>query len=182
MGDRRARYLRIYGTQRGTQWGYSLWEIEAVRSNARTAALRTAATALSGGTTAGSAVDGSAATGWVSSATDQEWWQTDLGAPRWMNRMTLRWGGCCGVDYKIKASLDGGVDEAAFASVNKHREHNTGGVMQSKMFYSAKAAEGVVQRRLIDAGTVWLSGATASTVVLVDTNSTVLAGRADTGF
>jgi RHS repeat-associated protein len=131
VGDRWARYLRIYGTQRGTQWGYSLWEIEAVRSNVRNAALRTVATALTSGTTAGSAVDGSAATGWVSSAADNEWWQTDLGAPRWMNRMTLRWGGCYGVDYKIKASLDGrtwktlhqtasgdgGVDEATFASV-----------------------------------------------------------------
>ncbi len=27
-GTRTARYVRLYGTQRGTQWGYSLWEFE----------------------------------------------------------------------------------------------------------------------------------------------------------
>jgi YD repeat-containing protein len=48
VGDRRARYLRVYGIQRGTRWGYSLWEIEAIRSNDRNASLKMNATASSG--------------------------------------------------------------------------------------------------------------------------------------
>jgi len=27
-----ARYVRVYGTQRGTQWGYSLWELSVTGS------------------------------------------------------------------------------------------------------------------------------------------------------
>ncbi|MBK9923632.1 MAG: discoidin domain-containing protein [Elusimicrobia bacterium] len=79
VGDRRARYLRLYATQRGTQWGYSLWEIEAFRSNIRNAALRAGATALTSGAAAGAAVDGSATTGWVSAAADSQWWRSGSG-------------------------------------------------------------------------------------------------------
>ncbi|MBK8424221.1 MAG: discoidin domain-containing protein [Elusimicrobia bacterium] len=93
--------------------------------------LRAGATALTSGAAAGAAVDGSATTGWVSAAADSQWWQADLGEARWMNRMALKWGASHGVEYKLKASMDGrrwktlyqttagdgGTDEVTFGSV-----------------------------------------------------------------
>ncbi|MBL0251059.1 MAG: discoidin domain-containing protein [Elusimicrobia bacterium] len=78
VGDRRARYLRLYATQRGTQWGYSLWEIEAFRSNIRNAALRAGATALTSGAAAGRR-EGRRRRGGCRRRRTASGWQADLG-------------------------------------------------------------------------------------------------------
>jgi RHS repeat-associated protein len=131
VGDRRARYLRVYGIRRGTLWGYSLWEIEALRSNTLNAAMRLTTTSSTNQTSAGYAVDGSTRTGWTSSGEDVQWWQADLGEARCINRMVVKWGVTWGLDYRLQASLDGltwktvhqtttgdgGVDVATFPSI-----------------------------------------------------------------
>jgi RHS repeat-associated protein len=131
VGNCRAKYLRVYGIQRGTQWGYSLWEIEAFQSNDRNAALKAITTASSGQVSAGFVVDASTVTGWVSAANDSQWWQVDLGEARWMNRAVLKWGISWGVEYRLQASMDGqkwktvyqtttgdgGEDVVSFASI-----------------------------------------------------------------
>jgi RHS repeat-associated protein len=107
VGDHRARYMRLYGIQRGTQWGYSLWEIEAIRSNDRNAAISVKTTASSEQDRSGLAVDGSVEMGWVSNTEESQWWQADLGEARWINRMVMTWGSVWGVSYRLQVSMDG---------------------------------------------------------------------------
>lgn len=107
VGDQRAKFLRVYGLERGTQWGYSLWEVEVFQSNDQNAALKRKSTASSGESSTGYAVDGSTGTGWVSSPTDNQWWQTDFIEPRLMNRVKMQWGDTWGETYRLQASIDG---------------------------------------------------------------------------
>ena len=83
------RYVRMYGTARNTQYGYSVWEFQ-VYGTAGTgggtctnnAALNHPATASSvenAGTPAADAVDGNTGTRWSSAFSDPQWLQVDLG-------------------------------------------------------------------------------------------------------
>jgi hypothetical protein len=81
------RYLRMYGTARGTPYGYSLWEFQVFGSVASgcggNAALNKPATASSvenAGLPASAAVDSNAGTRWSSQFSDPQWIRVDLGA------------------------------------------------------------------------------------------------------
>jgi hypothetical protein len=102
------RYLRMYGTQRATQWGYSLWEIEAYAGTPNKALNRPVA--VSSTETANfpgpSAVDGSLSTRWSSLYTDPSWIQVDLGSAQAIGRVVLRWETAYGRAYQIQVSND----------------------------------------------------------------------------
>jgi hexosaminidase len=102
------RYLRMYGTQRATQWGYSLWEIEAYAGTPNKALNRPVA--VSSTETANfpgpSAVDGSLQTRWSSLYTDPSWIQVDLGSAQAIGRVVLRWETAYGRAYQIQVSND----------------------------------------------------------------------------
>jgi hexosaminidase len=102
------RYLRMYGTQRGTQWGYSLWEIEAYAGAPNKALNRPVS--VSSTETANfpgpSAVDGSLSTRWSSLYTDPSWIQVDLGSTQPIGRVVLRWETAYGRGYQIQTSND----------------------------------------------------------------------------
>jgi beta-glucosidase len=130
------RYVRMYGTVRGTAWGYSLWEFEIYAASAATptATARPSATATSratatatptvagtnlalgkpatassienAGTTANLAVDGNTATRWSSAASDPQWLSVDLGATASINRVRLVWETAYGQAYQIQVSND----------------------------------------------------------------------------
>ena len=111
-----ARYVRLYATQRATQWGYSLWEFQ-VYGNAgpppcgiTTAALGHPATASSSenaGTPAASAFDGNAGTRWSSSPSDPQWIQVDLGSAVAVCGVSLAWETAYAKAYQIQTSTDG---------------------------------------------------------------------------
>lgn len=107
VGNCRSRYLRMKGIQRGTQWGYSLWEIEAVRSNDRNTALKMKTASSTNQSAAEKGVDGSLLTGWVTTEDNAQWFQADMGEVRWMNRVVLKWGSVWGTSYSLQASMDG---------------------------------------------------------------------------
>ena len=120
-----ARYVRIYGTQRATPWGYSLWEV-AVYSSGLTATSPTSPTqpvtttpsnvALNKTVTASSmdypgdaavnAVDGNVNTRWSSAYSDPQWITVDLGSNYDINEVDLNWQSACGSNYLIQTSLD----------------------------------------------------------------------------
>src|SRR5260370_17902802 len=96
----------MYGTVRGTQWGYSLWEFQVYGDDGTTtsppppscgtanAALSHTATASStenGGTPAQNAVDGNTGTRWSSAFSDPQWWQGDLGSSHHICHVILNW-------------------------------------------------------------------------------------------
>jgi len=128
-----ARYWRMYGTKRGTAWGYSIWEMKF--ENTVNLALNKPATSSSNensGVTAPKAFDGSFTTRWASLWSDPQWVRVDLGSNQNVSRVILHWEYAYGKDYKIQTSTDninwtdrftavngdGGVDECPFTAVS----------------------------------------------------------------
>ncbi|MFJ6214047.1 discoidin domain-containing protein [Streptomyces sp. NPDC092296] len=112
------RYVRMYGTQRATQWGYSLWEFQVYGGTATTgcgtttAALGKPATASStenDGTPASAAFDGNPGTRWSSAAADPQWVRVDLGTSQSVCGIQLNWEAAYATAYQIQLS-DNGTD------------------------------------------------------------------------
>ena len=112
------RYVRMDGTARATQYGYSLWEFQVYGSGSTgpsacgtdDAALSRPATASStenAGTPASAAVDGDATTRWSSAFSDPQWLQVDLGASEPVCGVALTWEAAYATAYKIQVSADG---------------------------------------------------------------------------
>ncbi|WNI19517.1 discoidin domain-containing protein [Streptomyces sp. ITFR-21] len=112
------RYVRIYTTQRATQWGVSLWEFQVYGSTGTgTAACSTANAALNkpatasstenAGTPASSAVDGDNGTRWSSAAADPQWVQVDLGSSQNICGVNLVWEAAYAKAYQVQVSADG---------------------------------------------------------------------------
>ncbi len=109
------RYVRVYGTQRATQYGYSLWEFQVYgtapstcgASDAAQGHPATASSAENAGTPASAAVDGNAGTRWSSAFGNPQWLQVDLGASRTVCRVRLQWEAAAAKAYQIQTSDDG---------------------------------------------------------------------------
>ncbi|MER5865193.1 discoidin domain-containing protein [Kitasatospora sp. NPDC002040] len=110
------RYVRVLGTQRATQYGYSLWEFQVYGSAAGTgcgstdAALNRPTTASStenGGTPTAAAVDGNPGTRWSSAASDPQWLQVDLGSVQSLCGVRLVWEAAYAKAYQLQTSTDG---------------------------------------------------------------------------
>ncbi len=111
-----ARYVRVYGTARATQWGYSLWEFQVYGIVGSTggcgtdnAALNKPATASStenAGTPASSAVDGNAGTRWASGFADPQWIQIDLGASVNVCQVVLSWEAAYATAFQVQLSAN----------------------------------------------------------------------------
>ena len=110
------RYIRMYGTVRATQYGYSLWEFQVYGSLAggtcgtANAALNQPATASStenAGFPASAAVDGNTGTRWSSAFSDPQWLQVDLGSTKNICQVTLDWETAYAKAFQIQTSNDG---------------------------------------------------------------------------
>jgi hypothetical protein len=123
------RYIRMYGTARGTAYGYSLWEFAVngtpaggpTPSPAPTAtptAAPTGSVLLSqghpvtcssienAGTPCANAVDGSTTTRWSSAFSDPQWIYVDLGATHSINKVVLNWEAAYAKSFAIQTSPD----------------------------------------------------------------------------
>jgi len=94
------RFVRMNGTVRATQFGYSLWEFQvfgtfgATTCGTTNAALNHPASASStenAGTPASAAFDGSTTTRWSSAFSDPQWLQVDLGGTATVCQVRLTW-------------------------------------------------------------------------------------------
>jgi beta-glucanase (GH16 family) len=110
------RYIRMYGTQRGTAYGYSLYEFSVngtPATSGSTATLlsqghsATASSAENAGTPASAAVDGDATTRWSSAFSDPQWLQVDLGATHTVSQVKLNWEAAYASAFQIQTSNDG---------------------------------------------------------------------------
>ncbi|MFJ9824725.1 discoidin domain-containing protein [Streptomyces sp. NPDC101160] len=106
VGD--GRYIRMYGTQRGAPYGYSLWSFE-VYGQPDLAYNRptTASSEYSASYPAKSATDGNGTTRWSSLYADPQWLQVDLGSTRSVSAVKLAWQAAYGKAYQIQVSDDG---------------------------------------------------------------------------
>jgi F5/8 type C domain/Beta-1,3-glucanase len=112
------RYVRMYGTARATQYGYSLWEFQVYGTAGGTgsscsttdAALNRPATASSlenASFPASAAVDGNTGTRWSSAFSDPQWLQVDLGSSQTICEVTLDWEAAYATAFQIQVSADG---------------------------------------------------------------------------
>jgi F5/8 type C domain len=112
------RYIRMYGTARATQYGYSLWEFQVYASSSggggtcgtTNIALNKTATASStenAGLPASAAVDGNTGTRWSSAFSDPQWLEVDLGSSQAICQVVLQWEAAYGKAFQIQTSTDG---------------------------------------------------------------------------
>jgi beta-glucosidase len=127
------RYIRMYGTARATQWGYSLFEFQVYGalggstgspSPSPTASPTTSPTGSCGTTdeaigqpatsssaenntlSAANAFDGNAQTRWSSAFSDPQWVEVDLGVALPVCRVTLTWEAAYATAFQIQLSND----------------------------------------------------------------------------
>src|SRR6202042_2255553 len=110
------RYIRMNGTARATQFGYSLFEFQ-VFSSAASAACGTANIAQGKTATAPStendsfpasnAVDGNTATRWSSAFSDPQWLEVDLGTTASISQVVLQWETAYATAFQIQTSSNG---------------------------------------------------------------------------
>lgn len=139
----KGRYVRMLGTQRGTGYGYSLWDFEVYGGTTPTnpgttnKALNKPTVASSdegAGLAASLATDGNSATRWASQWSDAQWIYVDLGASQAISKVVLKWEAAFGKGYQIQVSEDklnwttistvtngdGDVDEVAAAGTGRY--------------------------------------------------------------
>jgi F5/8 type C domain/Glycosyl hydrolases family 16 len=109
------RYIRMYGTQRATAYGYSLYEFAVqgtpgggsgggtLLSQGHTA---TASSTENATFPAGNAVDGNTGTRWSSAFSDPQWITVDLGATHSISKVVLNWEAAYATAYQIQTSTD----------------------------------------------------------------------------
>ena len=119
------RYVRMYGTARATQYGYSLWEFQVYGSlsggtcGTTNAALNQPATASStenASFPASAAVDGNTGTRWSSAFSDPQWLQVDLGSSKNICQVTLDWETAYATAFQIQTSPDGSTWTTIFST------------------------------------------------------------------
>jgi hypothetical protein len=111
------RYIRMYGTARGTQYGYSLWEFQVYGTSSGGGGCGTTNLALNQPTTASSvqsasfpasaATDGNLGTRWSSAFSDPQWLEVDLGSARTICQVGLAWEAAYATAFQIQTSADG---------------------------------------------------------------------------
>ena len=113
------RYIRMYGTARATQYGYSLWEFSVYGTGSgggggtcgtTNLALNKTATASStenASFPASAAVDGNTGTRWSSAFSDPQWLEVDLGSSQAICQVTLNWETAYATAFQIQTSADG---------------------------------------------------------------------------
>ena len=119
-----ARYVRVYGTQRATQYGYSLWEFQVFGGGGTTpptgdsllsykkpgVASSQQDDANCGACVVAKAFDYDPATRWATSSTtgwvDPGWIYVDLGATAQIHKVVLQWDPAYAVSYQLQTSND----------------------------------------------------------------------------
>ena len=109
-----AQYIRMKGLERGTAWGYSLYEFKvyekpAIITPVTNLALNkvTSVTSTEADNIADNATDGDANTRWSSLFTDTQSIMVDLGENKDISRIILNWETASAKSYSIEISSDG---------------------------------------------------------------------------
>jgi hypothetical protein len=120
------RYVRMYGTTRGSAYGFSLYDFQVkgfwapVVCNTANAALGKPATSSStenaGTQAAAMATDGDAGTRWSSAFSDNQWLQVDLGSVQPICLVSLSWEAAFATGFQVQTSSDGSAWSTVYAT------------------------------------------------------------------
>ena len=151
------RYIRMYGTARGTVYGYSLWEFQvqgtptATPTPTPTTAPTPTPTPAPTGTNialhkpvtcsslesaaypCANAVDGNLTTRWSSAFSDPQWIYVDLGATHTISQVVLNWEAAYGKAFQIQTSNDATTWTTIYSTTT-----GTGGVQTLKVTGSGR--------------------------------------------
>mgnify|MGYP001476102770 CR=1 FL=1 len=122
-----ARYVKMYGIQRATQWGFSLWEFEVYPSNgngggngvnlAYNRPVMVSSTESS--SHAGQyAVDANGNTRWSSAYADNQWIIVDLGSNYTISTVRLAWEAAYARQYQIQVSTNNSTWTTVYENYN----------------------------------------------------------------
>jgi hypothetical protein len=125
------RYVRMYGTARATQYGYSLFEFQVygdtsapspsptacdTGSNIAQGKTAAASSTENAGTPASAAVDGSGTTRWSSAFSDPQWLSVDLGSVTAICQVQINWETAYGKSFQIQVSNDNSTWTTLFST------------------------------------------------------------------
>ncbi len=123
------RYLRVYGTARATQYGYSLWELGVYGSssggggtcgpaNAALNKTTTASSLESAAFPASAATDGNSGTRWSSAFSDPQWLEVDLGSSQSICQVVLNWEAAYATAFQIQTSTNGSTWTTVYSTTS----------------------------------------------------------------
>ncbi|WP_426512007.1 discoidin domain-containing protein [Dactylosporangium sp. McL0621] len=110
------RYVRVYGTQRATAYGYSLYEFGLTGTPGggtgggtllSQGKATTASSTENAASAAANATDGNTGTRWSSAFSDPQWLRVDLGATHTISKVNLNWEAAYAKAFQIQTSNDG---------------------------------------------------------------------------
>src|SRR5690242_2820732 len=125
------RYVRMLGTARATQYGYSLFEFQVygdtsapspsptgcnTGSNIAQGKTAAASSTENAGTPASAAVDGSGTTRWSSAFSDPQWLSVDLGSVTAICQVQINWETAYGKSFQIQVSNDNSTWTTLFST------------------------------------------------------------------
>ncbi|MBN1383402.1 MAG: discoidin domain-containing protein [Elusimicrobia bacterium] len=99
-----ARYLKIVGKERATDWGYSLFEVKPKQLDEK---IKLTASSVKKPHSPFDALDGSMKTGWRTDKTDVQWLNLDFGKINEIGGLFLFWDRDYAGSYDVAASADG---------------------------------------------------------------------------
>jgi hypothetical protein len=109
--DTRARFVRMKGVERATQYGYSLFDFSVwstdgtvVAKNLAEGASATSTSDEAPGTKAGNVTDGNVSSRWSSKASDDQAITVDLGAEHGLKTVAVNWEGAYASEYLIQGA------------------------------------------------------------------------------
>ncbi|WP_051451904.1 discoidin domain-containing protein [Actinospica robiniae] len=146
------RYIRMYGTARATQYGYSLWEFQLFSSGSGTSSsllsqgkTTTASSLENASFTAAAATDGNTGTRWSSAFSDPQWLEVDLGATHTVNQVALDWEAAYATAFQIQTSNDGSTWTTIYSTTTGTGGNQTLSVSGSgryvRMYGTARATQ-----------------------------------------
>ncbi|MCF6404864.1 discoidin domain-containing protein [Chitinophaga filiformis] len=106
------RYVRMYGTARGTTYGYSIYELEVYGTRVSTPNIAlnkpvTVSSVEEPGLEGNYAVDGNSATRWSATMyADPQWISVDLGSNYTISQVKINWEAAYARDYLLQVSTD----------------------------------------------------------------------------
>ncbi len=103
FGKKRARFIKISLSERGTQWGYSLWEVT-VKGPEEEMAIT--AYPVSKANYPEDAMDGDAGTMWWSGKADKAWLKIEFKKDKNLGGIFIDWGEDYATSYKVEVSPD----------------------------------------------------------------------------
>lgn len=119
FGKKKVRFIKILLKERGTQWGYSLWEVKIKGPEDE---IPITASASSKANHPEDAMDGNPETMWWSGKTDKAWLEVEFRKERNLGGIFIGWGEDYATSYKIEASSD----KKTWNTIYEHRNGKGG--------------------------------------------------------